>query len=274
MVECEFCDEEFDDELDLHVHWMEEHEDELNSHQKDTAKKAKREKDEMEKKERERKKNLAFKIIASGLVIGLAVVMIPQLLNSATDNGSDSPPTGAVNFTLDDEPMLGEESANVTIVAFEDFYCPACQSFTANVKPRLEADYIETGQAKYYYMDFPLSIHEPQASAAAEAAECVYRQSESAFWDYHDALYQNQRSFDYTTSGLMDLARSSTSGIDYEEVQSCIENGEASSEVTEDFNTGVEAEVGGTPTIYVNGEQAPDFGYETISSMIERELPN
>lgn len=270
MPECDFCGEEFDSDLELHLHWGEEHEDELNSHQKDKVKKAKREKEEQEKKESERKKNLAFKVLASGVAIVIAAVLIPQLLN--VGGGSDV--NESASFTLEGQPMLGNDSANVTIVAFEDFYCPSCKSFNDGVKPRIEDNYIDTGNAKFYYIDFPLDFHDPQATAASVAAECVYQQDNAQFWPYHDALYDVQRNIDYTPERLTQLAEENTEGLDYESLQSCISSQETVDKVDQDMREGLNAGVSGTPTIFVNGEQAEDFTYSTLESMIEDELAN
>ena len=271
MPECDFCGEDFDSDLELHLHWGEEHEDELNSYQKDKVKKAKREKEEQEKKESERKKNLAFKVLASGVAIVIAAVLIPQLLNAGNSGENVN---GSASFALEGQPMLGNDSANVTIVAFEDFYCPSCKSFNDGVKPRLEDNYIDTGKAKFYYLDFPLSFHDPQATRAAVAAECVYQQDNEQFWPYHDALYDVQRNIEYTPERLTQLAEENTEGLNYESLQSCIASQRTVSDVNQDMREGLNAGVSGTPTIFVNGEEAEDFTYNTVSSMIEDELAN
>lgn len=269
MPKCDFCDEEFDSEVELHIHWGEKHEDELNSHQKDTVKKALREKEKKDKQEREKKKNLAFKVLAGGAAVVIAAVLIPQLLQ-AGNIGSET--TEEASFTLEGEPMLGDENASVTVVEFGDFYCPSCKSFTDGVKPRLESNYIETGYVKFYYLDFPLSFHNPQATAASVAAECTYQQNNSQFWPVHDTLYDQQRNIDYTPDRLTELVRDNTEGLDYEQLRSCISNQETKDRVDEDQREGLNAGVQGTPTIFVNGEEASDFTYDTLSSMIDSEL--
>lgn len=269
MPDCEFCDEEFDSEVELHIHWGEEHEDELNSHQKDKVKKAKREKEKKEKEESERKKNLAFKVLAGGVAVVLAAILIPQLLEAG--NIGDTTNSSA-SFSLEDEPFLGDENASVTIVEFGDFYCPSCKSFTEGVKPRLEENYIDTGDVKSYYLDFPLEFHDPQATAGAIAAECTYQQDNAQFWPVHDALYDQQRNIDYTPERLTQLVEDNTDGLDYEEINSCISSESTSDRVDEDMREGLNAGVQGTPTIFVNGEEASDFTYDTLSGMIDDEL--
>jgi protein-disulfide isomerase len=270
MVECDFCGEEFDTDVDLHVHWGDEHEEELNSHQEDKVDDAREEKERARKESRKRKKDLAFKGLATVFILGVAAVVIPQILGSAS--GEDDPTSRASTVSTGGEPVLGNDSAPVTVVEYGDFYCPACKSFQASIKPRLVENYIDSGQAKLVYKDFPLQIHEPQATRAAVAAECTFKQDEDAYWNVYDALYENQRALDYSDSGLVDLVNRSTTGLDAGELETCISSSETESEVQADKREGFEDGVDGTPQIYVNGRKAPDFSYSTVSTLIEQEL--
>lgn len=263
-----YSDKEFDSEEEMHLYWAENHMDDLNSHDKDKAKKALRDKDESEKQERERKRNLAFKVTAGGVAVVLAVVLIPQLLDAA-DIGASS--TNAT-FTLEDQPFLGDEDADVDVVYFNDFYCPACKSFNDGVKPQLEENYIDTGDITFYIMDFPLNFHDPQATAAAVTSQCTYVQDADQFWDVHDALFDVQRNIDYSPDRLTQLVEDNTEGLDYEEVQSCIADQDTLDSVDQDLREGLDAGVQGTPTLFVNGQEASDFAYGTLSSMIDEEL--
>ncbi len=263
MPKCDFCGEEFEEETKLHLHWR-EHEEELNSHQRDKLKKAeRREKERKEAKMRKRKKMAGWGLAG---ITGLAVVV---LLGMQIFSGGSSQ---TADFQLDKQPMLGNESAPVTVVEFGDFYCPACQNWHFQVKPRLEENYIDTGEAKLYWIDFPLSIHEPQASSAARAAECVYRQDEKQFWNYNDALFQNQRNFDYNVEGFMNLANQSTSGLDYGQLRQCISSRDTSQSVSTDKRIARQNSVTSTPTIYVNGESVGN-NYASIKAAIDRNLP-
>lgn len=265
MTDCDFCDEDLDDKQELHIHWLEEHEEELNSHQKDKAKKAKREKKEAkEAKRRERKRKLGY-----GAATGIAAVFIGfiamQLIQSSGGNTIE-------DIDISDQPVMGNESAEVTVVKFGDFACPACSQFVSDTKPQLVENYVDTGQVKFVSMDFPLQGHEPQASAAAEAAECVYSQDEEQYWNYYDALYANQNMIEYDTEGLMSLANQSTSGLNNPELRQCIENGETSQAVSSDKTFGLQNDVSVTPSIFVNGEYVRDWTFGNLQSEIEAEL--
>jgi len=64
MAECNFCDKEFENKVDLHVHWGQEHEDELNSHQKDKVKKAERKKNEKKTQSERRRLEWFWPVLA------------------------------------------------------------------------------------------------------------------------------------------------------------------------------------------------------------------
>ena len=91
MTECEFCEKEFDEKTELHIHWGEEHENELNSHQQEKVKKAqrKREKEKQQKKaKRKEYRNYAIMgVLIIGLIAGGAAIA-PKLSFLSGGSGS------------------------------------------------------------------------------------------------------------------------------------------------------------------------------------------
>ncbi|MCP4428062.1 MAG: thioredoxin domain-containing protein [Chloroflexi bacterium] len=58
-------------------------------------------------------------------------------------------------------------------------------------EPEIIANYVETGQVKLIF--WPILNHGNPSVFATLAAECVGRQSEAAFWEAHQRLFENQR---------------------------------------------------------------------------------
>lgn len=85
-------------------------------------------------------------------------------------------------------PPKGNQSAQVVIVEFSDFQCPACKAAEPYVQQILQ-NY--AGKIVLYYRNFPLTQLHPFAEKAAEASECANEQGK--FWEYHDLLFQNQQ---------------------------------------------------------------------------------
>jgi len=88
-------------------------------------------------------------------------------------------------------PILGKNSAPVTIVEFSDFQCPFCRSFFMNTYPKLKKDYIDSGKARLLFRHFPIPATHPNAPKAHEASECANEQGK--FWEYHDLLFREQQ---------------------------------------------------------------------------------
>lgn len=86
------------------------------------------------------------------------------------------------------EPHVkGNPEAEVVLVEYSDFECPACAQFYPYVKEIMET---HGDKIRFEYRHFPLiSIH-PNAVPAARAAEAAAQQGK--FWEMHDMLFENQ----------------------------------------------------------------------------------
>jgi protein-disulfide isomerase len=92
--------------------------------------------------------------------------------------GSLSPVAGQGKFIgVDDDPVLGDAGAKVTIIEFGDYQCPSCRMFWKDVEPRLKKDYVDTGKVKLVFRDFPIVQIHPEAMLAAMAVNCAGEQS-------------------------------------------------------------------------------------------------
>lgn len=266
MEECEFCGEEFEAKEDLKVHWLEDHEDEINSHQKDEAKEAKRKQEERNEQVKARRKKYLYQGVGVAIVLLMGVLLGPQVIDAVMPNNTDS-------LDLEGEPVLGNESAEVTVVEFGDFQCPACSRFEQGAFSQIKSDYVDTGQVRFVWKDYPLTqIHE-WAEPGAAAMECVYREDEQAFWNIKSKLFDEQSSLNLNNVEDRVVEWAGQEGVNTTEVRSCIDDGSALQEVREDLRGGQQNGVTGTPTVFVNGQQV-DSSYQAISNAIDQELEN
>lgn len=267
MVECNFCDKEFDNKTDLHVHWGEEHEDELNSHQKDKVKKAKR-----EKKEQKEKKNAKRKKLAGIGLAGVGALVVIVLLGSQVIDMS--PGTGnSAELSIEGEPMVGNPDANITIVEFADFQCPYCAQFSQQTYPQIVDNYIESGQVNMVYKDYPMTeIGHDWARPAAMTAECVYREGgNEAFWNVKEKIYNNQNSMSSSNVESQIIGYAEEENVSADAVNACLDNGNPGQEVDQDKSEGRSSGVSGTPTVFVNGQEI-NAEYSSIRAAIEQQL--
>src|SRR3989304_1908007 len=109
--------------------------------------------------------------------------------NSGTDGNTVQQPDtqpSVVKASLDDDAVLGDKNAPVTIIEFSDYQCPFCRKFWTETLPSIKSQYVDTGKVKIVFRDFPLTSIHPSAQPAAEAAECVREQGgDKAYFEYH-----------------------------------------------------------------------------------------
>jgi protein-disulfide isomerase len=263
MVECDYCEEEFDSKEKMHRHWGEEHEDELNSHEKEKVKKAERKYQEQKDAKIRKRKQYAGYGLGAALVLALIGIVGAQMLGGGGD-------TSALD-KLEDQPTLGPEDAEVTVIEFGDYSCHHCKSFHMESFPQLKSNYIDTDKVNFKFVNYAFLAQ--SSTDAAAASECVYNQDKEQFWDYHDAIFRNAGTGNWaTTDNLVGLARENTEGLDYDQLRSCINGKKTLDEVQQDKRIGSQAGVSGTPAIYVNGNKVNGYEYQTIKSAIEKEM--
>jgi protein-disulfide isomerase len=178
-----------------------------------------------------------------------------------------SAPSPTVAVSADDDPVKGDANAPVEIIEFSDFQCPFCSRFFSDTLPQLEREYIDTGKVKFVYRDFPLDSIHPQATPAAEAANCAKEQDK--FWEYHDKIFQNQAIM--SPASYKQWAQEL--GLNTQQFNSCLDSRKYQEEVRKDFQDGASAGVGGTPTFYVNGvELVGAQPFSAFKSIIDQQL--
>lgn len=203
---------------------------------------------------------LATIIVAVLVIAGFLIV--PRL---SSTGGSGA----AAELDLSKQPSLGSDDAPVKIVLFEDFRCPHCRDFTADVYPRLKHEYVDTGKAEIFYVNFP--VLGPQSEEVALVGECVYQQSNSAFWELKEALFRSQAELE-NSRRVLELAKTYAPGIDADKLQACFEKGDLRSNVRQDDEIAKSLGLRGTPSVLVNGRQVANPSLAGVQQAVESAL--
>ncbi len=172
-----------------------------------------------------------------------------------------NPSSGSIRVSADDDAVLGNPNAPVTIIEFSDFQCPFCRRSFTQMLPQLESEYINTDKVKFVYRDFPLSFH-PASQPSAESAECA--EDQGKFWEMHDKIFEEQNKLGAGTVEFSadDIKRwASEIGLNAQEFNSCLDSGKYTQEVLKDFSDGSASGVSGTPTFFIGNDQN---GYQKI----------
>jgi len=151
----------------------------------------------------------------------------------------------------DYQPSMGTPGAPVVLVEFSDFECPYCRGQAKMLRENLLATYPK--EVRLYFLDYPLESLHPWAKAAAMTGRCIFHQNASAFWDYHDWIFENQDKI--TPDNLKDtvLEFAKGKGIDGGQLSTCIDSRATEDEVNKTKAEGKSLDVNSTPTLFVNG---------------------
>jgi protein-disulfide isomerase len=160
--------------------------------------------------------------------------------------------------SIDDDPVLGDKDAPVTIIEFSDYECPFCKRHFENTFPQLIENYVDTGKVKLVFRDLPLSFHDPLATKEAVAANCAREQGgDESYFKYHDEIFTRTAS---NGNGLVDsdLTTIATDlGLNLSSFGSCLDDPAQAEEVKKDVADAGAAGASGTPT-FVIGKSSDD----------------
>ncbi len=166
--------------------------------------------------------------------------------NPTTTNTPDTTttvPSSKLTMAISDTDWTsGPADAQIQIVEYADFECPACKGLSPGFKT-VAAQFPD--QVSFTYRHFPLSYH-ALAMPGAQIAEAAGAQGK--FWEMSKYMFGNQFSVDSAYGHAASL------GLDIERMKSEIEAGTYDEKINKDYVSGQESGVPGTPSLFLNGE--------------------
>jgi protein-disulfide isomerase len=166
---------------------------------------------------------------------------------------------------VDEDPTLGPDDAQITLVEFSDYQCSFCKKWHDDVFPRIVEEYGD--QVQIVYRDFPIESIHPESVSAAEAANCAYEQG--YFWEYHELLFESQRGLGQESY----RAYAEEIGLDLDGFDTCMEENRFNEEVMDDLEFAARLGVRSTPTFFLNGIAVVGAQpFEVFKEVIEKEL--
>ena len=164
--------------------------------------------------------------------------------------------------------FVGNESAKISIIAFESLTCSYCAKFHQDVYPLLKKEYLDTGLAKIEFRHFPLDI---AAFNASKVAQCT----NDGNLEILESLYANQQkwvkgsSVEQANINLKKFLSKEGFNIDFE---SCINNKQIEDFVLNDRIDGAKNfKVNATPTIIINNKKfEKTLNYKNLKKALEK----
>tara|TARA_B110000438_G_scaffold106788_1_gene105035 strand:+ start:946 stop:1749 length:804 start_codon:yes stop_codon:yes gene_type:complete len=190
-------------------------------------------------------------------------------------------PTTPVKISIDNDPIIGKLNAPITIIEFSDFQCPFCARFHIETLPLIMDEYINQGQVKLVFRDFPIQSIHPNALPASVAAECANEQGK--FEEMYDMLFKNQSEWNNQSRDNVITTFNQYGieiGVEEEKFNSCLQDGKYIQEIQKDLEDGRTYGVSGTPGFFVGNDEIGFIElkgaqpFENFKKVIDHQLEN
>ncbi len=166
-----------------------------------------------------------------------------------------------------DGAFRGAPSKDLELVEFADLQCPHCKE----AQPVMNQIVWDFPKAHIVFQLFPLvDIHSSALKAAAYAI-CVQKQSNDAFFQFADGVFDTQDGLTSATDDTLLKAAAKRAGLDSDAIASCAGSPTTLATVNADIKLAQDAGVDQTPTLVVNGRPLPLTGipYDTLKQLIQ-----
>lgn len=178
------------------------------------------------------------------------------------------PDTTVWKIPLGDAPVLGQESALVTIVEFSDFQCPFSKRAQETLK-QIRETYGD--KVRFAWKHEPLSFH-PRAEPAAELSLFALKEKGSkAFWTMHDKLFALQPKLE--DDDLEEAAKAL--GLDAARAKKAIDTHKYKDAIDADVDLADNVDASSTPHFFINGRRLIGAQpFDDFRAVIDEQMKN
>jgi protein-disulfide isomerase len=151
----------------------------------------------------------------------------------------------------EDDFVVGDKNAPVTIIEYASLSCSHCANFHNNTLEDLMKEYVDTGKARIVFRDFPFNY---PALLGSMVLRCI---PEDVRYDYMNALFQLQQKWVVrenakSTQELYKIMQSG--GMTKEEFETCTNNVELENTILQALIAAQnEFNIQSTPSFLING---------------------
>ena len=149
---------------------------------------------------------------------------------------------------IGNSPTFGAPEQKIVLVEFSDFQCPFCSRAHDTVKAFMAK---HQGEVTLTYKHLPLKSIHTEALPAAKAAWAAQQQGK--FWQYHDALFEQQEQL----GEELYVAIADNLNLDMQQFNRDRNSKEAETAINQDTQLARQLGINGTPFFFLNQEAFP-----------------
>ena len=164
--------------------------------------------------------------------------------------------------------VSGNDSAKITIIAYESLTCSHCATFHKDIYPQLKKEFIDTGLARIEFRHFPLDV---AAFNASKVSQCVENQGLKIL----EILYSDQQAWvkgntvEEINENLKKFINKRGFKVNFEK---CINDKKIEDFVLNDRIEGAKNfKINATPTIIINNKKFDkSLNYKNLKKALEK----
>jgi protein-disulfide isomerase len=154
---------------------------------------------------------------ALAIVVAAALVVFALVLRDRSQ-APEVVPNPVVNLTgiAENDTVLGELSAKVTLIEYADQQCPACRYYTLAIFPTLVNEYVRPGKVKMRYQGYPFIGSDSKKALRFLLAAGL----QDRLWQLQEALYryQGRENGGWVTDDLIRTLAAKIPGLDVDKL--------------------------------------------------------
>jgi len=197
-------------------------------------------------------------VLCAALLGGLVWISRSAQVDVASIDINATQKASSANGNIGDH-TFGNMQSKVILIEYGDFQCPGCGTAAPIMKEVTEKYKDKLG---FIFRNFPLYSAHPNAFAAASAAEAAGLAGK--YWEMHDYLYANQSSWNQLNGQERTdffVTAATQLGANGQTFTTNLTDPNVKKKIDFDAALGKKAGVSGTPSLYLNGENASDKYY-------------
>lgn len=224
-------------------------------------------------------------LTAKSLVMALAVLMTAcggassdssvsaaAQSDETSQNQAETGSTGAAS--VGDDMVLGAADAPVTVIEYASVTCPGCASFHATTFPALKEKYIDSGQVKLIFREFPTPPVDFSYIGSVLARCAGEKNGAEAYFVVIDALLKNQRTWIYGDDPKLELLKiAGQAGMDEPAFDACLARQDIIDAMNERIEEGrTKFNIQSTPSFVVDGEPTRFGNQDAFFAILDEKL--
>jgi protein-disulfide isomerase len=205
-----------------------------------------------------------------GRFISLSLVGLIALLFAVAPAEAQSPGAIAVEPVSLPDMSMGSPDAPVTIIEYSSMTCSHCALFEQNTFPMIKSRYIDAGQVRFVFREYPIDNN---AYGASMMARCIGGDDPHRYFRAVDSLFRQQ---DQLVGNAVNTLKwvGSQSGLSDEAINNCLNDQDLFQKLSADRKIAEDlVKVDAAPTFFINGRKLTgNMPFDQIDSVIRSQL--